>query len=957
MDQLLSQLIPTNKIGNDGFNWWVGQVEGTAADEPNNKGGIRYKVRIVGEHPQSKEILDTADLPWCSVMMPVNVPFMPGNEGGAGSQLKIGCWVVGFYLDPDRQKPIIMGSIGQTPGATTIVKNARPDDLPFTTAIPATVVPAKDGTPAPENPEGGQSENTNQSTGGLPDGSLGKDGKPRVPVPTAPAIGDKEEKWCQSVAEKCEKDDLSSQIGGILAELLASVQDSGGQVGDYLINKYTGGLYSAAEEARKYTNKMLFVVQHFIAKIKGFIIEKLEAAVKDLINALIYPSETGNVLTPVTEFFNKLLKDLGCQMEDLGDRLAEWLTNVLMDLVTQIYQAIACQIDTLVNGILSKISSLIEEVLGSILGPIQDILGTIAGPLNIIGGAINYVLQLLGISCSGPDQTCSEYKKICTDGSKEEEKEDENDFLDDLLSGIDSLFPVTGADYTSYTCEDAYGGSPLAVTTVGFTGGVPAPGGTGSITEEPKIVYTINDIEVKEGKEAVFTITRSGYTVIASSVTCKTLTDQGTATANSDYYPINDIIGFTPNETTKSVKIKTFYDVEKEKDEDFFVHLELNSPQNKSDIPTEFIKNIGKCTITEIDETVDSPDNKIKEKPINPFDMVDKVFDDIIDDPTDEDDYVTGGDPTQNLSTLTPSYKVVSDKSSVKEGEFVIFTVTTKNVVNGTAASYTITGVGSDDIIGGSLKGSFVVNNSTAKITVGIEEDTITENYETLTFTINGTGASTSVLIVPDQNTPGSGSNLKDYDKGIGETTKTTYTPFQLPTVDTQNIITDDNGGIIQIPIDNPGSPWAEPPYVFITGNGIGATATALLDKNGFLTEIRIKSSGYNYKKNLANDRGVRCIIDSFTVIRPGIRYQNVPDMYIDGELGIAEAIINNDGYVIGARILDRTRTFDKFPEILIVGGGGYGAKLLPSLVCLDTDNLTTIGSTKIGTGRYVDCP
>lgn len=91
------------------------------------------------------------------------------------------------------------------------------------------------------------------------------------------------------------------------------------------------------------------------------------------------------------------------------------------------------------------------------------------------------------------------------------------------------------------------------------------------------------------------------------------MTDQGTATANSDYYPINDIIGFTPNETTKSVKIKTFYDVEKEKDEDFFVHLELNSPQNKSDIPTEFIKNIGKCTITEIDETVDSPDNKIKE--------------------------------------------------------------------------------------------------------------------------------------------------------------------------------------------------------------------------------------------------------------------------------------------------------------------------------------------------------
>ena len=67
--------------------------------------------------------------------------------------------------------------------------------------------------------------------------------------------------------------------------------------------------------------------------------------------------------------------------------------------------------------------------------------------------------------------------------------------------------------------------------------------------------------------------------------------------------------------------------------------------------------------------------------------------------------------------------------------------------------------------------------------------------------------------------------------------------------------------------------------------------------------------------------------------------------------------IINDDGFVIGARVLDRQRTFDSFPDIKIVGGGGYGARLLPSLACLDTEALTTIGATKIGTGRYVDCP
>ena len=75
--------------------------------------------------------------------------------------------------------------------------------------------------------------------------------------------------------------------------------------------------------------------------------------------------------------------------------------------------------------------------------------------------------------------------------------------------------------------------------------------------------------------------------------------------------------------------------------------------------------------------------------------------------------------------------------------------------------------------------------------------------------------------------------------------------------------------------------------------------------------------------------KDVRCIIDAFTIARPGIGYTSVPDMYVNGELGVAEAVINDDGFVIGARILDRTRTFDKFPAIDIIGGGGYGAKLI----------------------------
>ena len=958
MDQVLSHLIPTQRIGNDGFNWWVGQVEGTAKDEKNNKGGYRFKVRIVGDHPKSKEILDTKDLPWANVMMPVNVPFMPGNVGGAHPQLIKGCWVVGFYLDNDKQKPIIMGSIGQTPGATTKSLSERPGDESFSTYNNTAARPVdtgRDGTPAAENKTGGPGP-SNKTTGALPDGTTNADGPKVPPIPFQNNFD--QEKWCQSVAEKCDKEDTAEKTKILLGEFLYEIQRSNGNIGSYLVGQVNGTINSGVGIARKYINKFQKVIRKFVAKVKGFVIGKLTAGVKDLIKALLHPNDTGNALTPVTEWFNNLLKDLGCKMADLGDRLIKWLTNVLMSFVNQIYRAAACQVDALVNGILSKMNSLMEEVLQSVLGPLQEILGAIAGPLNLIGGAINFVLNLLGISCSGPNNECAKYKTVCTDGEKKK-KEDKKDFLDDLLSGIDNLFPATGADYTQYTCAEAYTGAPLTVTTVGFAGGVPITGATGpggnavEGTRKPKITYDIQDIEVEEGNEAQFIVTRTGFTEVASSVTYKTL-NKGKAEAGKDFLPAEGILGFAPNETEKAITITTLYDREQEGEEDFYIRLKINSPVDGSEITSSFIKNVAKCTITEEDLT--EPTDPYKPTPEDPESGLDDVFPpDETDVPADPADDGTGDE--DGAQSTTPTYSVVADKSVVKEGEFIIYTITTTNVENGSILYYSLTGNGitSGDIIGGNLTGSFVINDNKGKVTVGLEEDGVVEEEEILRFTLNRTGATVDVLVVTDD-TNGA-DDISDFDEGEGETPENTYREFRDPTVDPTKIITDENGGIIEIPIDDPGDRWAEPPYVFVGGEGLGATATALLDGEGFITEIRIKSPGYGYKLNLADDAGVRCIIDTFTVLSPGIGYTETPEMYVDGELGVAEALINEDGFVIGARILDRQRTFKEFPEIYIVGGGGYGARLLPSLACLDTEALTTLGSTKIGTGRYVDCP
>ena len=929
MDESLKKLIPSHKIGDDGLSWWVGQVEKSASDT-KGKGGWRYKVAIVGEHPRSKELVQTKQLPWATVMMPVNVPFMPGNIGGASSQLIPGCWVIGFYLDNDKSKPMILGSIGQVPGATT-VKNEVAEDDTNSRFITAKRVDPKFAV-NPDTDGDDSKKITADLVGVLTDGTSNEEGF-RVDPGNKIEVIDQED-WCTETAQKCKERKLKDKFKNNLGEMLFQIQNNNGNIGTYYVDKYTGGLYSATGKSRVYVNKMVAIIREFIAGSKGYITKLIRDAVDKLVKFILRPNESGNVLTGVTEWMNKMLKDLGCKMEDLALRLTEWLTNLLMSYINQIYRAAICQVDELVNGIISKIYQLMNQLLESILGPLQDILGAIAAPFNLIGKAINYILNLLGISCSGTDRSCEQVKKICTTGETQEE--DDENFLDRLLDRIDNLFGDTPRDYTQYTCDEAYTGAPLAVTTVGFIGGIPKP--PSETTKKPKIVYNIDDVEVEEGSVARFTVTRSGFTDIASSVKIKTLKNQGSATSGTDYLAVDDILGFSPTETQKTIEVQTLVDTERDDNEVFYVKLTLNSPEG-NDVKTIFKKNIGVGTIVERD--LKQPYDPFKPTLVDPFEP--------IDDTPDIDGFPTGDGATDP----NPTFNVVANRRTVPEGEFIIYTVTTTNIPNGSILYYYLTGdnITPSDIVGNKLNGEFVIQDNEAKITVGISDDKEIEDEETLTFTLNGNGASVDVLIITDTD-----QSIDDSDEGVGDDTSTVFETFRPPTVNTSNVITDESGGIIEIPVEDKGDAWAEPPIVFIAGEGVGATATGLLDDGGFLTEIRVKSSGFGYKKNLASDNDVRCIIDAFSILSPGRGYTSAPTILVDGEEGRAEAIVK-DGLLVQVRVLDRTTTYSELPPIIIRGGGGSGARLIPSLVCLNTEALSAVGSTKIGTGRYVDCP
>ena len=1167
MDPVLSSLFPVHQIGADGFNWWVGQVESKKGDDPKNSG--RYRVRIVGHHLKDCDATPTAELPWANVMLPVTTPFSDGGVTGSSVNIDQGNWVIGFYLDNDRQKPIIMGSIGHTAGAT-LVKNVEKDPAPgstckqFTTYLSPNRNPYKHEPIAEEDKLYGDEES--ESTEGAT--KPGQAGLPTNAVKYKPsasfvalfaentATNPNGSKICVEIADpKCgSESDFQGRMKTILSEMLAANQQSGGQLGDYYVSKVNGALNPYVAEGRRHINRAVRLVKSLIARVKGEIVKKIREGVDFLVeNALttevaatdaLGNTNTGPVnpdlgikpfqpitkrqsrLKAIQDFLDKILAELGCSIEDITDRIASWLTDLLMQYLMEAFQSAACLVDGLVNGIINEITGFLTELINSILGPLQEILETLAAPLNLIGGAINALFDLLGISCDGPSSTCQKVKKECTDCGTEEK----DDWLDDLIAQIED-----GPLAYDSVCSDSKQNVRPKDTEVVPIGGIfkpnddGIPGAPDKISTTNVITYSCNDIEVTEGYNAVFTVTRGGNVTYSSSISY-TIKDLE-AEFDSDYAgESSGVIGFAPGETQKSIVFKTFKDDVKEGDERFMFKLQqgvvpqglratfaggttfictigdfeleslgpigsgpkvpppkvnitpveqeepipptlalretyriksnksyyyngekiyfdiyttnvedgtqvpyaltgsidandvigdmsgtieindnqgelivqladdnddlevltldlINTQASKSvaivadDIPTYHVEAdritvLEGETITYTITTSNVPDYTVVNwklsGDISLSDILNKklvggvtiknnsavVTVDITEDGEIEDaelitfslDNTTASvdvtilpTETEEEDELISTFNVASDKLTYSEGEIITYTITTTNVPDGTELQYSLFGsnIDSSDIVGGSLYGSFTILNSIAKVYVGIEEDGNIEENESLRFTVTGTGASADVVIVSTE------------PDSPPEDPPVTDPCLDAPVFGTP--ITDDNGAIISIPIIDSPCPYQEPPRIIITGNGIGSSAIPLLDDRGYVSEVRVTRTGTNYKQNKPD--GLMCVIDSFTLLNPGRGYTEAPEVFINGEPNLAEARVNSDGYVYSVQILDRSLEFYEIPEIVIQGGGGSGARVLPSIICKDGQELERLGYAKIGTGKYIDCP
>lgn len=297
---------------------------------------------------------------------------------------------------------------------------------------------------------------------------------------------------------------------------------------------------------------------------------------------------------------------------------------------------------------------------------------------------------------------------------------------------------------------------------------------------------------------------------------------------------------------------------------------------------------------------------------------------------------VTVTNPVQLLFTIS------RDKVKVSQGETIKFTLSciSGSVEDNTEFEYFMFGViRNSDFADNTTSGKFVMRNNVAVKSITISNTISIVNEEEVLLSVPSARVSKNFYIK---------------NKSPVTVTPVDQPTFKPPVLGDPEV--DEDGRIIDIPVKDTGDPYSFPPIINIYGEGFGASATPVLDASGKLVKIKIERPGRGYVPNRTNNN---CVLDGFVIIKPGVGYSSAPIISIDGDTTLVKAKIDSRGYLIDVEILNKTKTFAKRPRIEIFGGGGAGAKAIPSFSCYDEPTYITYSSSiaASGTDEVIDCP
>ena len=960
--------LPINFAGKDGFYWWIGQIE-PKTDPKQGTIENRYKVRIVGQHVKSCDAITPEDLPWAVVMMPVTNPIHEGNDSFTTVDLKEGDWVIGFFLDgAEGQHPVIMG---QLPRSTNVSKTKGPTSNIEDSCL-AFERRMKISNPKLQIP----TPNTNTGSPGEPDPKNG-DQKPAGTSGTSPLArcgnGENSENrmcgrdTCIQVADipcKTDSGQGQSRIQTFLSELLLNIQTSGGNFGNKILSSYSGTLMDYGQAAQSYVNKIFGVARSWINSAKGQALSLIKKGIASLLQSVFGTSvdpATGKktkvgMFATITKFLNDQLGLVNCAIADLEDRILDFLFNLITNFIIDALSAATCAIESAISSILDQILSFLNDAFLAILGPLSAILGIIASPLNILGAALQFVLNLLGITCTGPgDCRDASTSKYCTGKSNKTPFQSENAALDALIAQAENAntegaqLQTTCTEYLAVACENE--------TQADVVGGQPDPNEYSDETDAPPtddtadtfmdsflagiLASTPSNNTSESGTSATFTVRlRSLPTSDVTVAVTSQSPSEGTVSPSSLTFTTSN--WYTEQTVTVTGVDDSFFDG----DVTYTVRLLASSSDvNYNNFP-EFVDIVNTDNEAEIGNLFVDIDLSGSLRFIASSSLYTLLTPIVTQESNSVGSLSASGistvDFVPNPSAISPNitYTLTSDKTSVLEGESITFTLTATDgiVPDGTQFDYIMFGmIQSTDFTDGTNIGTMTMQNNVAVKSIGISNTSSVKIAEDVTFNVVSQ-SKLFTIISKNPITP--------------EPTPTTIPTFKAPVLGTPEVGPD--GGIIDIPIIEKGDPYIIPPMVKIYGVGVGGFATPVLDSQGFITKIKVERPGQGY---LPNRKNGNCVIDGFNLIRPGGGYETEPKVYIDGDPNIAKPIMRN-GSVVGLNIIDKTKTFNQYPKVRVVGDGA-GAIIMPTFKCFNTptyqEYITNVAPS--GADSVIDCP
>ena len=964
----------SNFAGKDGFHWWVGQVEKT---DENVKNSNRYKVRIIGHHLADCEGQGTDELPWANSVAPTTNAFTA--SGGATTNLSYGDWVIGFFMDAGMaQQPYILGSIGA-------IRNARSDNDP---AISQFLEENQEGCRAFKNFAPGPVAGTPQVVTPLSKAEVeaaaagvvaqaaappGTATNPEKGYGQAPAIAylncagssmNEAAVKCTTISQaSCPTGKTASKLEIVLSEMFKAISESGGQVGSYLTSKTTGYVREGEAFINGYITKIIAIISQSYSWLKGKLYNLVKDGVQLLINSLLGlvtdklkpadskppydPKNPEKILDKIQKFLEDTLAKIGCSIEDLATRLQSFIEDFIFGALDDFWSDALCGIETLVNGMMSGIENLLKDAIDAIVGPLLSILEGIAAPLNDVFSTISEIMDLLGISCSGLPAECKEVITDCGEGPKTKGRGLADD-LDDLLAAISAdtkPSPAIGA------CDDAK--KPVTPTlNVAITGGTFLPETTPIPTQQNVPTPPENptlDI-ILDPKSATIT---QGDTHTFSCVGARS--DAGPVSYQWQYYTVSSNTWTDLNETSTSFTTGTAG------------NYRCVVTGDSTTTPTSIDSQPATLTVNA------SPTNPLPGTPPSTFNYNGVGFvsfagksnvTTILNGVTSS---VYPGGTSTNPSTPTVSiggtatssftsgvntpvgstgatYSLVATPFLVKAGETVTLELTTTNVPNGTVLDFYIFApeLALSDVLDNTLSYKFTIKDNKAKKLITFADELSFSTTIGVFAALKNGSAATQFAVVGNA-------------------------PFPLPTpqpvtpkppIACQPVVSEE-GEIIDIAICDNGSRYRTPPKIYIQGNGkgYGASAVADLDRDGFLKKIRVMRPGRGYPPNPPVN--LDCIITGFTILKPGFGYDEPPAVFVDGQLDIAEAVIQ-DGVLIDIKVKDKSRTFVTYPKIKVIASSqGVGAIAIANVACLDKQDVREIAEVVGPTpeGEYIDCP